>query len=105
MNLKKDDTVKVICGDDRGKQGKIIRVFAETGKAIVQGINMHWKHVKRGKEYPHGARIQKELAVNMANLMLVCPSCNKPTRVAYQFSETGVKNRACKKCHKPIYQE
>lgn len=105
MHLKKNDMVKVICGDDRGKQGKIIRIVPETGKAIVQGINMHWKHVKRGKEYPHGARIQKELPVNSANLMLVCPNCNKPTRISYQFSETGVKNRTCKKCNKPVYQE
>ena len=104
MNIKKEDKVKVISGDDRGKEGKVIRIFAEAGKALIQGINIHWKHVRRNKDYPHGARIQKEFPMSMANLMLVCPNCNKPTRVGQQLNEAGVKSRVCKKCKKPIFQ-
>ncbi|MFA5794124.1 MAG: 50S ribosomal protein L24 [Candidatus Brocadiia bacterium] len=105
MNFKKDDTIKVIYGDDRGKQGKVIKVFREDGKVLIQGVNIHWKHVKRGKEYPHGARIQKEFPISASNVMLICPTCNKPTRIGYGVSEAGIKNRVCKKCKKPVFQE
>ncbi|MBI4711879.1 MAG: 50S ribosomal protein L24, partial [Planctomycetes bacterium] len=85
MKLLKNDLVKVIAGDDKGHEGKVIKVVAGDNKVVIQGVNLHWKHLKRSKEYPHGARIQKELPIAAANVMLVCGSCSKPARVAYQI--------------------
>lgn len=102
MFVKKNDTVKVISGDDHGKEGKIIKVLYKDNKIIVQGINLAWKHLKRSADYPHGARIQKEAPINVSNIMLVCPNCNKPTRIGFQKSPTGQKTRTCKKCKQPV---
>ncbi|MDI6732923.1 MAG: 50S ribosomal protein L24 [Planctomycetota bacterium] len=98
MFVKKNDTVKVICGESRGKTGKIIRVFPRTERVVVQGVNLRWKHMRRSQQYPRGARIQKEMPVHISNVKLICPQCNKPTRVGYKIAEGGVKNRICKKC-------
>lgn len=102
MLVRKNDTVKVISGDDHGKEGKIIKVITKNNKIIVQGINLAWKHLKRSADYPHGARIQKEAPISVSNVMLVCPNCNKPTRIGFQKLSTGGKSRACKKCKQPV---
>lgn len=102
MHLVKNDVVKVTKGNDRGKEGKVIKVFPSTGRILIQGVNSAWKHLRRSAEYPHGARIQKEAPINAANVMLLCPTCNKPTRVGYKTLETGIKNRICKKCNQAI---
>ena len=102
MNIKKGDVVKVISGDDRNHDGKVIKVFIENNKILVQGVNLVWKHMKRSANYPHGARIQKESPIAVSNVKLVCPNCNKPTRVSYVKLPDGVKNRTCKKCKQAI---
>jgi len=102
MILTRDDTVRVISGADKGKDGKIIKIYTNTNKALVQGVNLKWKHMKKSSNYPHGARIQKESPILMAKLMILCSSCNKPTRVSYVKTETGLKNRVCKKCKQTI---
>jgi len=105
MFVKKNDLVKVISGESRGKTGKILRVFPETERIVVQGINLRWKHMRRSQEHPHGARIQKELPIHMSKVKIVCPQCNKPARVGYRITESGVKSRVCKKCAQPIGEQ
>ncbi len=99
MRIRKHDLVKVIAGDGaaRGQTGKVIRVL-DDGRLLVQGVNMVWKHMRRSQQHPHGARIEKEAPVHVSNLMLVCPSCGKAAKVAMTKTESGEKDRHCKKC-------
>jgi large subunit ribosomal protein L24 len=105
MFVKKNDLVKVISGESRGKTGKIIRVFPETERIVVQGVNLRWKHMRRSQQHPHGARIQKEMSIHISNVKIVCPQCTKAVRVGYRIAESGVKNRICKKCAQPIGEQ
>ncbi|HKS17349.1 MAG TPA: 50S ribosomal protein L24 [Planctomycetota bacterium] len=99
MKIRKNDIVKVIAGDGaaRGQTGKVIRVL-DDGRLLVQGVNMVWKHMRRSQQHPHGARIEKEATIHASNVMLVCPSCSKATKIAVSKSEGGEKERLCKKC-------
>ena len=103
MHIRKNDIVKIISGESRGKTGKVIRVSQEKQTAIVQGVNLLWKHMRRSQQYPHGARIQKEAPLPVAKLMLVCSNCNKPTRVGYKITGAD-KIRVCKKCQQTIVE-
>ena len=105
MFVKKNDLVKVISGESRGKTGKILRVFPEEERVVVQGVNLRWKHMRRSQEHPHGARIQKELPIHISKVKIVCPQCTKPTKVGYKIAESGVKSRVCKKCAQPIGEQ
>ena len=100
LNIKVGDTVMVITGEDSNKKnntGKVQKVFPETGKIIVEGMNMVKKHQKpRGQGMPGGI-IEKEAAIDASNVMVVCPKCGKPTRVGHTVVD-GKKTRACKKC-------
>ena len=101
LGVKSGDTVVVISGKDKGKQGKIQKAFPATGKIIVEGVAMVKKHQKpRGQGMPGGI-IDKEAAIPACKTMLVCPSCGKATRIAHSFVEKDgkqVKVRVCKKC-------
>ena len=98
MNIKTGDTVVVISGKEKGKEGKIQKAFPAEGKIIVEGVAMVKKHQKpRGQGVPGGI-VEKEAAIPACKVMLVCPSCKKATRVAHKFLENGKKVRACKKC-------
>ena len=104
-HIKKNDNVKVITGDDRKKTGKVLRVFPEKGTALVQGVNLVWKHIRRGVNYPHGARIQKEAPIRMSHLMVVCQGCSKTTRVGKKATSDGRSVRICGKCKQPVTLE
>ncbi|HZN61180.1 MAG TPA: 50S ribosomal protein L24 [Planctomycetota bacterium] len=99
MKIRKHDIVKVISGDGaaRGQTGKVIRVL-DNDRLLVQGVNMVWKHMRRSQQHPHGARIEKEATIHVSNVMLVCPSCGKASKVAMEKVEGGDKSRLCKKC-------
>jgi large subunit ribosomal protein L24 len=99
LNVKKGDTVVVISGQDKGKQGKILAANPEKGRVSVQGANMITKHVKPRRQGEAGGRIETEGTVDASNVMLVCPKCGKATRVAHQVVD-GKKVRVCKKCGK-----
>ena len=105
LGVKSGDTVVVISGKDKGKQGKIQKAFPATGKIIVEGVAMVKKHQKpRGQGMPGGI-IEKEAAIPACKVMLVCPECKKATRIAHTFIEKdgkSVKVRVCKKCGKNI---
>ena len=102
LAVKTGDTVVVISGKDKGKQGKIQKAYPSTGKILVEGVAIVKKHQKpRGQGMPGGI-IEKEAAIPACKVMLVCPKCKKPTRVAHKFiesdSQKARKVRICKKC-------
>lgn len=98
MTIRKDDQVMVIAGKERGKQGKVLKVIPEKGRALVEKLNVSKRHVKPSRQQPHGGIVDKEATIAVSNLMLVCPSCNQPIRSRTRFLEDGRKARCCSKC-------
>ena len=98
--VKAGDTVVLLIGDDkyRGQKGKVLAVSPKEGKVIVEGINVVKKHVKPRKAGDPSGIIETESAVYASKVQVVCPKCNKPTRVAHKVFEDGSKERICKKC-------
>lgn len=101
MKIVKGDTVLVIAGKDKAKKGVVERTVEATGKVIVGKINMQKKHMKPSRKNPKGGIMEFAAALNSSNVVLVCPKCEKPTRVGYMISAAG-KERMCKKCKKAI---
>ena len=106
IHVKKDDKVVVISGKDMGTQGQVLKTEPKSGRVVVSGVNMVKKHQKaQGQNKPAGI-IEKEGTIHVSNVMLVCPSCKKPTRVGHTFVEgkngEQKKVRVCKKCGKNI---
>ncbi|MDO8600707.1 MAG: 50S ribosomal protein L24 [bacterium] len=97
MKIKKGDTVKIISGKDRGKTGKVLKVFLEDERMLVEGVNMRKKHERAKRQDKKGEVITRPAPISVANAMLVCPKCSKPARVGYQISGKQ-KARICKKC-------
>ena len=102
MRLRRDDTVLVTKGRDRGKQGRVQEVFPAHGKVLVEGVNIVLRHTKPTANVRQGGIIQKELPVRVSNLVLVCIHCTRPTRVGYRTLADGTKARTCKKCREVI---
>ena len=100
MFVKAGDTVVLLTGDDkyRGKKGKVLAVSPKEGKVIVEGINVVKKHVKPRKAGDPSGIIETESAIYASKVQVVCPKCNKPTRVGTKIYEDGKKDRMCKKC-------
>jgi large subunit ribosomal protein L24 len=106
MHVKKNDTVVVISGKDKGKKGKIIAAFPKTGRVSVEGVNQATKHQKARNQSQPGGIVQKTMPIDASNVMLVCPKCNKATRVNHKVNvstnDAGKKVRemirVCKKC-------
>lgn len=103
--IKKNDVVKVISGDERGKTGKVLNVAPDGERVLVEGLNFVWKHMKRSQQHPHGARIQKEAPLRMSNLQIVCQACNKSSRVILKRLEDGGRTRLCRKCRQAVAPE
>ena len=97
MNIKKNDTVVVLSGKDKGKQGKVQKTMPEAGKVIVEGVNVATCHVKARKQGDQSGIIRREIPIYACKVMRVCPKCGKATRPAYKFVD-GTKVRVCKKC-------
>lgn len=105
MKIKKSDQVKIIAGKDRGKIGKVLQVFPKDNRASVEGLNLLVKHLRPRRNNEKGQRLEFPAAMNISNLMLVCPHCGKMTRVAHKTVETAngsKKSRLCKKCQQTI---
>ena len=104
VHVKKNDQVVVISGPKdgdkaiKGKQGKILTVDPKAGKVIVEGVNVATKHQKPRKQGEEGGIIKVETPIYACKVMVVCPKCNKPTRVAHKVNEAGKKVRVCKHC-------
>ena len=97
MSVKKGDTVVVLSGKDRGKQGKVLGTVPADGKVVVEGINMVTCHVKPRKQGETGGIVKREAAIAACKVQVVCPKCSKATRVAHKI-ENGKKTRVCKHC-------
>ena len=101
LHVKKGDTVVVLSGKDKGKQGKIISAMPRAGKVVVEGVNKVKRHSKPSLKVPNGGIITKEMPLHACKVQLVCPACNKPTRIGHK--EVAGKNaRVCKKCGEVI---
>jgi len=97
MKLKKNDNVAVIAGKDKGKSGVIERVFPNDNKIIVKGIGIAKKHVKPSKANPQGGIIDINRKIDVSDVMMICQSCGKLTKVSYKITEKA-KERVCRKC-------
>jgi large subunit ribosomal protein L24 len=107
MKIKKGDTVLIITGKDRGKQGTVSRAMPQDDKVIVEGLNIVKKHVRPQGQTRQGGVIEKAMPIHVSNTMLICTECGKPTRVAHDRRPMGSDQklrpvRVCKKCHKVI---
>ncbi|HLX40377.1 MAG TPA: 50S ribosomal protein L24 [Ktedonobacteraceae bacterium] len=107
MNIKKGDTVLIITGKDRGKQGTVSRAMPQDNKVIVEGLNTVKKHVRPQGQTRQGGVIEKAMPLQVSNTMLVCTECGEPTRVGHERRPVGADQkvrsvRVCKKCHKII---
>ncbi len=97
MKIRKNDNVIVISGNDRGKTGKVLKVFPKNFRVIVEGINMRKRHTKPSQKNPQGGIIEKEAPIHASNVMLLDPKTNEPTRLGSQIildENTGKKKRA-----------
>jgi large subunit ribosomal protein L24 len=109
MKIKKGDKVKILAGKDKGKIGKVLQIFESNNRASIEGLNLLIKHMRPRKKGEKGQRIEFPAPMDLSNVILVCPACDKPTRVGYKYIEV-VKNevkrekkvRVCKKCKQVI---
>jgi len=101
MKIKKNDTVLIISGKDRGKKGKVLEAFPVKDKIVVEGVNVAKKHRRPKQEKEKGQVIELTKPINVSNVKIICPKCNKASRVGYKKAEKG-KNRICKKCQQEI---
>lgn len=104
MNVRKNDTVKVIAGNALGKQGKVLKVFPERNRLIIEGVNVMKRHSRPSQKNPQGGIVQREASIHLSNVMVVCPKCAKGTRVASArvtdpTSGKEKKMRVCKHCN------
>jgi large subunit ribosomal protein L24 len=97
MNIKKDDTVVVLSGKDRGKKGKVLGTVPGSSKVVVEGINKVTCHVKPKKQGDQGGIVKREAAIASCKVQVVCPKCGKATRVAHKV-DGGKSVRVCKHC-------
>ena len=97
MNIRKDDKVIVLSGKDKGKEGKVLKADPKAGKLVVEGVNVATKHAKPRKQGEQGGIIKVETPIYACKVMVVCPKCSKPTRVAHKQAD-GKNVRVCKKC-------
>ena len=97
LHIKTGDTVIVLSGKDKGKQGKVLGTVPSEAKVVVEGINMVTCHVKPRKQGETGGIVQREAAMYASKVQVVCPKCNKGTRIAHKI-ENGKKTRVCKHC-------
>lgn len=102
MRLKKNDTVAVITGKDKGKKGKVLRVFPAEKRVIVEGINYATQFLRPSQENPKGGMAKFESKIHVSKVQMVCPKCSKKARTGYQLLADGTKQRVCKKCQEII---
>jgi len=98
LHVKKGDTVVILSGKDKGKKGKVIEALPKKGKIIVEGVNKVKRHAKPTQKTPQGGILVKEAPLASSKAMLVCPACDKPTRIKKTALASGKMARTCKKC-------
>jgi large subunit ribosomal protein L24 len=98
INIKKDDKVKVMVGKDKGKIGKVLKVNRKTNRLLVEKINIVKRHSRPSQKNRQGGIIEKEMPIQLSNVMVICNKCVTPTRIKMQRLEDGNKVRVCAKC-------
>ena len=100
--IKKNDTVLVITGRERGKRGRVAQVITDKDRVLIEGVNVVKRHTRpRGMNTPGGI-LEKEASLHVSNVMLICSRCDKPVRVGFRFLEDGKKVRECRNCNEVI---
>lgn len=102
LGLKKNDTIVVVSGNEKGKRGRVLSVQRGNNRIIVEKLNMIKRHMKPSKKYQQGGIIEKEGSIHLSNVMLVCTKCDKSTRIGQKILENGKKVRECRKCGEVI---
>ncbi len=102
MNIRKGDTVAVLAGKDKGKQGKVSEVLPDAGRVKIEGVNMVKRNQKGRPGVRQGGIIQREASIDISNVALVCAKCGKPTRVGHRILDDGKKVRTCLKCKETV---
>ena len=103
MKVKAKDKVMVLAGKYKGKIGAVMRIFKKTNRVTVEKVNIRTKHIKKTSAR-RGQIIKYEAPFDASNVMVICPNCNKPTRVGYNIPEKNKKYRVCKKCGESLEQ-
>ena len=104
LGIKKNDTILVITGKEKGKKGRVLSVSPLKDQLLIEKVNIIKRHMKPTKKYAQGGIIEKEAPLHISNVMLVCPKCSKPTRIGNSLLQDGRKIRMCKKCREVIDQ-
>lgn len=97
MRIKKNDTVLITSGKDRGKKGKVMKLFPTENKVLVEKVNYRTVYLRKSKENPNGGVVKMEGKIDASNVRLICPRTNKPTRIGYSILADGTKHRISKK--------
>lgn len=102
MEIRKNDSVMVIAGKERGKTGKVLRVLPDKDRIIVERLNMVKRHSKpRGQQQPGGI-VEKEAAIHASNIMIMCDKCNAPVRIGHKILNDEKKIRICRRCNEAL---
>jgi large subunit ribosomal protein L24 len=99
--VRREDTVRVVTGRERGKTGVVRQVMRAEGRVVVAGVNVVKRHMRPRADRPGGI-IEREAPLHVSNVMVVCKSCSKPTRVAFRFRDDGRKIRYCRRCSQSL---
>lgn len=102
LRMRKGDRVLLITGKDKGKSGKVLKVFPSRDRLLVEGLNQAKRHTRPSQKDQLGGIVEKEAPLHISNVMLICPSCNKPTRIRRTFLKDGTRVRICRKCEEPV---
>jgi large subunit ribosomal protein L24 len=102
MKIKRNDIVKVMAGKDKGKTGKVLKIFPVKNKALVEGVNYLKKHSRKSQDNPQGGIVQKESPIHISNLAIVCTRCSNPSRIKFSVMPDKAKVRVCGSCKETI---
>ena len=98
FHVKKNDTVVVVAGKEKGKTGKVLKVFPKKHRVLVEKINFIKRHARPSQQYRQGGILEKEAPIESSNVKVICSKCNQPVRVGKKILEDGKRVRTCKKC-------
>ncbi|MBI3636303.1 MAG: 50S ribosomal protein L24 [Candidatus Rokubacteria bacterium] len=102
VHVRRGDTVAVIAGKERGKRGKVLRILTDKGRVVIEKVNMVKKHQRPTQKVRQGGIIEREGALALSNVLLVCGRCDKPARTGIKVLADGRKQRVCKRCGEPV---
>lgn len=102
MQVRRGDQVAVIAGNDKGSEGRVLRVETQRNRVVVEGINMRKRHQRPSQKNPEGGVVTFEAPIHASNVMLICPHCKSPSRIRRRHDPDGTLERLCARCETPI---